>query len=112
MNDFRFGIPLVLCLGLGLAHLLYGWHARTKEDAVAAFGLSQACRKPYVTDEACKRYPAACAIPLGGCEERRDAAEREWALKYPRQAAQRQANILEEKRGQDERQMQTRPPTP
>jgi hypothetical protein len=80
------------------------------EDAVAAFALSEierkdeACRKPYQADE-CKRYPVACAIPLEGCEERRTAAEKEWALKYPRQAAQRRANILEKKRSQDEKSM-------
>jgi len=93
------------------AAYLYTRHVRNQEDAVAAFALSQidraseACRRPYETDDICKRSPVACAIPLGGCEDRKDAAEQEWALKYPRQAAQRQANILEQKRRRDEMNM-------
>src|SRR6266566_8439179 len=42
---------------------------------------------------------------LDACERDHQTAIREWALKYPRQAAQRQANILEEKRGLDEKNM-------
>jgi len=89
---------------------LYNRRTQRHEDAVAAFALSEidrkdeACRKPYQTDE-CKRYPIGCAIPLEGCKERKTAAEEEWASKYPRQAAQRQANILQEKRSRDEKSM-------
>jgi hypothetical protein len=100
---------LALALIVSLAYL-YNRHIQKHEDALAAFVLREiernyeACRGPFQTDE-CKRYPVACAIPLEGCEERKAAAEQEWALKYPRQAAQRQADILKEKRARDERNM-------
>lgn len=93
----RTGLAIVLALAAvtGGAYR-YESHARMREDAIAAFALSEidrkdgACRRPYETEE-CKRYPLGCAIPLQGCQERKDAAERAWALKYPRQSARRQA---------------------
>jgi hypothetical protein len=97
----------VLALALiGSLAYLYNRHVQKQEDAVAAFALSEidrkdeACRKPFQTEE-CKRYPIGCEIPLEGCEERKATAEQQWALTYPRQSAQRQANILEEKRNRD-----------
>ena len=104
-------IVAVLALTLiGSLAYLYNSHIQKREDAVAAFTLSEidrnyeACCKPFQTDS-CKRYPVACAIPLDRCEERKTAAEKVWALKYPRQAAQRQANILDEERSRDEKNM-------
>jgi len=103
----------ILALALiGSLAYLYSRHIQNQEDTVAAFALSEidrkdeACRKPYETAE-CKRYPIGCQIPLEGCKERKGAAEQEWALKYPRQAAQGQANILEEERSRDEKNMKT-----
>lgn len=108
----KLGIVVILALVLiGSLAFLYIRHVRKREDAVAAFALSEidrqyeACRKPYQTED-CKRFPAACVIPLDGCSERKSAAEQEWVLKYPTQAAQRQADMLEEKRRQDEKNMQ------
>lgn len=101
---------LLVLLALGGSAYLYNRHIKKQEDAVAAFALreierqDEACRKPYETPE-CKRYPIGCQIPLEGCKERKAAAEQEWALKYPRQAAQRQASILEQKRRRDEMNM-------
>jgi cbb3-type cytochrome oxidase subunit 3 len=106
-------VTLALAL-IGTLAYLYNRHLRKQEDAVAIFALTEidrkdeACRKPYETEE-CKRYPIGCEIPLEGCKERKAAAEQEWALKYPRQAAQRQANILEEERHLDEKRMNKQP---
>lgn len=97
----------ILALALiGSLYYLYNRHIQKQEDAVAAFALreidrqDEACRKPYETPE-CKRYPIGCQIPLESCKERKAAAEQEWALKYPRQAAQGQANILKKERNRD-----------
>src|ERR1035437_1363962 len=101
------GVVVILALALiGTLAYLYNRHLRKQEDAVAIFALTEidrkdeACRKPYETEE-CKRYPIGCEIPLEGCKERKTAAEQQWALKYPRQAAQRQATFLEEERKRD-----------
>jgi hypothetical protein len=104
---------LIALILIGSFAYLYNRHVRKQEDAVAAFVLSEidrkdkACRALYET-EGCVRYPVSCAIPLEGCKERKTAAEQEWALKYPRQAAQRQADILAEKRKRDTTDMNKR----
>lgn len=46
---------------------------------------------------------------LDACERDHQTAILEWAAKYPRQAVQRQANILEEERRRDERNMKKQP---
>ena len=103
----KLGVVVILALALiGTLAYLYNRHLRKQEDVVAIFALTEidrtnkACRKPYETEE-CKRYPIGCEIPLEGCKERKIAAEQQWALKYPRQAAQRQAKFLEEERKRD-----------
>ena len=107
----KLAVLVVVALALiGALAYLYSRHIQRQEDAIAAFAIreidrqDEACCKPHETSE-CKRYPIGCQIPLEGCKERKDAAEQEWALKYPRQAAQRQENILEEKRRRDEMNM-------
>jgi hypothetical protein len=46
---------------------------------------------------------------LDACEQTHQSAIREWATKYPRQAAQRQADLLEAERKQDEKNMKRQP---